>query len=246
MENLFRETLSRLIAAFKHIESSVPAPRLVSEPGYWAFRYTERTLEQALVQKLARMISGLGAARVLLERGFVQEIGVLQRTLDELGEDVAFLCLPLHGEAMSSLHQAYLDAFYEEEFSDSNDVLGSSQRRPMVPRKKVRAAIAKSQVAPLNPSDHIELNRTLSKAYSGYVHAASPHIMEMYGGWPPHFHLDGMLGTPRIEAGEHDLWNYFYRGMFQLLLVAQCFRLEALVVELLEFLRHFETESGRS
>jgi hypothetical protein len=58
-----------------------------------------------------------------------------------------------------------------------------------------------------DPSRRIELYRTISKVYSGFVHGASPHIMEMYGGDPPHFHTKGMLGTPRIEEHADDLWN---------------------------------------
>lgn len=132
MDTLFRETISRMTTVFRQIESSVPAPLMGNEPGYMAFRYVEKTLSQALVQKLARIISGLAATMALLEEGFVQEIGVLQRTLDEIGEDILFLCLPLHGEPFSDLHQEYLDAFYEEEFDESADPLGSPQRRPMV------------------------------------------------------------------------------------------------------------------
>lgn len=244
MDALLRKTLETLTSAFRQIEAAVPRPKFVPAQGNYAFRYTEKTLDQALVQKLARVVSGLGAATVLLERGFTQELGALQRTLDEIGEDIAFLCLPLHGEPRSNLHQRYLDAFYEEEIDKSGDPRRSPQRREMVPRRKIRAAIANSSVAPSNPSDHIEVLRTVDKVYSGFVHAASPHIMDMYGGGPAHFHIEGMLGTPRIEEARRDLWNYFYRGMAQLMLVAMCFHLNTLVDELMAFRGQFEAESG--
>ena len=31
----------------------------------------------------------------------------------------------------------------------------------------------------------------LTKAYSGFIHAASPHIMDMCGGVPPRFDING-------------------------------------------------------
>ena len=37
----------------------------------------------------------------------------------------------------------------------------------------------------MDPSRGIGVARTVSKAYSGYVHAASPQIMDMYDGDPP-------------------------------------------------------------
>ena len=244
MAALLKKTLEMLIPAFHQIEAAVPSPELVPAHGDYAFRYTGKSLEQALVQKLARVLSGLGAATVLLEHGFTQELGVLQRTLDELREDITFLCLPLHGEPRSELHQRYLDAFYEEEIDGTGDPMKSPQRRKMIPRSKIRAAIANSRVAPSNPSHHIEVHRSIDKVYSGFVHAASPHIMDMYGGMPPHFHVEGMVGTPRIEAARQDLWNYFYRGIACLMLVAICFRLDHLVEELMEFRAYFESESG--
>lgn len=68
--------------------------------------------------------------------------------------------------------------------------------------------------------------------------------MELYGGRPPHFQLEGMLDSPRIEASQRDLLNYFYRGMGQLMIVAMCFKLPALVDELMEFRGHFKKEIG--
>ena len=244
MDAQLKNTLEILASAFSQIEAVVPKPKFVPAYEGNVFRYTEKTLEQAIVQKLARVVSGLGAATVLLEHGFTQELGALQRILDELGEDIIFLCLPLHGEPRSVLHQKFLDAFYEEEIDESGDPRLSAQRRAMVPRKKIRAAIANSSVAPLNPSDHIEVQRTIDKAYSGFVHAASPHIMDMYGGYPQHFHVEGMLGTPLVEAARRDIWNYFYRGLIQLILVAACFRLDDLAEELIEFRNRLEAESG--
>ena len=34
-------------------------------------------------------------------------------------------------------------------------------------------------------------------AYSNYVHAKYPEVMDLYGGEPGRFHLDGMRGTPK-------------------------------------------------
>ena len=145
------------------------------------------------------------------------------------------------------LPKKYLDAFYEEEFNEAADPLRSPQRRPMVPRKKIRSynASYQSKLSSLNPNECIEINRTLYQTYSGYVHAASPHIMDMYGGFPSHFYLRGMLGTPRIDKCQRSLYcDYFCRGIYQVTLVARCFGLYALADELREFVAYFETESG--
>ena len=48
--------------------------------------------------------------------------------------------------------------------------------------------------------------------YSGYVHAASPHIMEMYGGNPARFHVRGMHGTPRQDEHRDDFCHAIDSG----------------------------------
>ena len=238
MQAIFDQTISVMSKTFPAIESSVGQPEFVPMHGDFVFRYKEQTLEQAIVQKLARVISGLGAAQILLEHGFVQELFAIQRMLDEFSQDIIFLCLPLHGEPRTELHEKYLTAFYEEEFEDGVDPLTSPQRRDMIPRKKIRAAIANSAVAGPNPSREIELHRTLDKTFSGFVHGASPQIMEMYGGPVPHFHIKGMLETPRMEEATKSIWNYFYRGLCDQNLVAMCFGLTDVVAPL----EHLRTE----
>ena len=76
------------------------------------YRYGDQSIEAAIIQKLARVVSGLDACIVLLESGFVQELGALQRILDALDEDIFFLCQPLLGVERTELHNLYLDAFY--------------------------------------------------------------------------------------------------------------------------------------
>ena len=69
--------------------------------------------------------------------------------------------------------------------------------------------------------------------YSGYVHAASPHIMDMYGGKPGQFHMRGMLEHPAYNEYKQDLWNYFYRGIVLCSLAAEAFGNENLFKKLL-------------
>jgi len=84
-ESVFTATLEILEGAFRRLESQVPAPRQKPWQDGFVFRYAERTIHQAIVQKLARTISGLHAINTLLDRGLFQEQGMIQRALDELG-----------------------------------------------------------------------------------------------------------------------------------------------------------------
>ena len=192
------------------------------------------------------MISGLNASLVLLKAGYVQELGALFRMLDEFNEDILFLCQALRSGEISELHQKYLTAFYQEEFDNPDNAFLSTQNRPTVSRRKIHAAISRIPENELNQSDHNELQRTLSQAYSGYVHAASAHVMEMYGGNPPSYHVSGMQGTPRIAEFTNNAWDYFYRGLITIMMVALTFKKDNLLQELYEFRTYVEKKSSRT
>lgn len=244
MDQLFQHTLKVMESAFKGLEQQVPNPIKVPFRNSFVFRYKEQSIYQALILKLARVVSGLHAAKCLLEKGFVQEQAVHQRILDEIGEDILFLVYGITIDKITELHKEYLSYFYEEEFDIPENPVKSSQKRGMIPRKKIRAYIARMEGSNLNPSEGVELSRTLHKAYSGYVHGASPQIMDMYGGNPPRFHISGMLGTPKIKSYEKDLWNYFYRGILSFILVAKAFGNKELVEGLSKYQDEFENISG--
>lgn len=244
LERYYNDALDNMSRTVHVLASRIPQPQRVPYKTSFVFRYVEKTIEQAVVQKLARIVSTLNAAYLLMAHGFVQEQGSLQRVLHEMHEDVIFLCYSRVFSEFTPLHQEFLDAFYEEEF-DAETAMDSTQKRPMVPRKKIQAYIARKEGSGLDPSTGVELARTITKAYSGYVHAASPHIMDMYGGHPPHFHVDGMLGTERHLEHRQDLWNYFYRSILNFGLAAKAFGDQELFDQIHAFTVKFEEAAGR-
>ena len=246
MDKHFLLTLKNMESTLRALEERVPPPKRVKFGDAHVFRYIERSIHQAIIQKLARIISDLHAARILLDQGFVQELGALQRMLDEFQEDVMFLSYGVIYNDLTDLHTRYLDAFYQEEFDNPEDPLASTQKRPMIPRKKIQSYLARMDGVVLDPIRGVELMRTTSKTYSGFIHGASPRIMDMYGGNPPRFHVSEMLGTPRIDEHLDDLWNYFYRGIIAFALAAKAFGDDALFSSIREYLNHFEEASGKS
>ncbi|WP_052024701.1 hypothetical protein [Pseudomonas sp. G5(2012)] len=236
--------------AFEHMERTVnvlatrvPAPRRIQFRHSFVYRHVERTVHQALVQKLARMVSSLRAAKLLLEAGFVQEQAALQRILDEITEDISFLSFSVILGNSEPSHKNYLEWFFLEEF-DPNDAVVSSKARPSVPRQKIRAYLDRCVSGPKGSSKDLDASKTVSKAYSGFVHAASPQIMDMYGGAPPRFHMRGMHGTERQAEHRADIWNYFYRGIMACCLTAKAFGDEELFVSLRKFEAEFLRETG--
>jgi hypothetical protein len=244
---IYRETIAFIETGFREIESKCPSPEQVSLGGKKALRYKKKhhCIEIAMVLKMARYISGLNASLLLLKHGFFQELGSIFRTLDEFGEDMMFLALA-NTEELEEIHQQYLEQFFQEEFDTPNNAILSTQKRALLPRKKICGYIANDGKNGLNQSDSVELSRTLSQAYSGYVHGASIHILEMLCGTPPKYALSGMTGTYRQSEFEYNFWDYVYRGLMSITLLAKKFGDSELVDKCYKFIEYFEKITGDS
>ena len=244
MEETYDDALVHMDRTLALLLHMVPQPvqrRLnIGDKETVAYRFKECTIQQAIVQKLVRIISGLRAAGILVEHGFVQEQASLQRMLDEFNEDVMFLSLAIIYNDISELHERYLAAFYEEEF-DANTAMSSTQKRPMIPRRKIRYYLD-SKISDDKLGGGPEAARTVSKMYSGYLHGASDQIMDIYFGNPPKFHTNGILGTSRHGEYRNDFWNYMYRGLLSFGVALKAFGREAEFEEN----RRMASEFGRS
>jgi hypothetical protein len=232
-------------ATLHELERRVGPASLVAIGDGQAFRYQEKNVHQAIVQKLARVVSGLHAARLLIDHGFIQEDGALRRMLDEFQDDVVFLAYGVIKGDLTPLHREYLNAFYMEEFDVPHDALKSSQKRPLISRDKIQAYIARIESPNNDPHTAQRAIRSVTKTYSGFVHGASPHVMEMYGGSPPRFHVRGYKDSPLYGDHQDDLWNYFYRGIVGFAIAAKAFGDNELFGRIKSYAEHFVEVSGR-
>jgi len=227
---------------FHRLLKLVPQPQSVAFADSFVFRFVEKTPQQAIVQKLARVVSGLDAAHTLLLNGFTQELGVQSRILVDLDAEIFFLSLGLLRE-WTQTHDKFVEYFYLEEFDNEHEPSKSSQKRPMVPGDKIRAYNAKHLGT--DPSGAVGASRSINKTFSGFVHSASPQTMDMYSGDPPRFHLRGMLGTPRAIDHLYDLWNYYYRGVLSFSVAAHALDSPKLGQEIAAYEPYFQKASGR-
>lgn len=239
------DTITVCESAFAILEATIPDPMRVPANGDFKFRYESHTPNVVVVQKLSRIVTGLYASIALMERGLYQELAVIFRLLDEFGEDVSFMCEAIRRGEQSNIQRRFIEEFFQEEFDTENPLL-ATQHRHRVSRRQIHAAIARVEENPLNPSDSQELYRTITNANSGYVHGASEHILEMYGGNPPGYYLSGMLGTRRQPTFEDTSWNYFYRGLLSFMEAATSFGLAELRGQLYAFRTHFEEQWGQT
>lgn len=244
MPHLQNETIQVMTDAFQRLEAAIVPPVQVPQKESFVFRYNNKGVHEALIQKLVRYISGLNAINSLLQTGYVQEVGVLQRTLDEIQEDIFFLASSQTNGVFTDRHKQYLEAFYSESVTNRPKGELAIPKPNMVPRKKIRAQTMNTLGQGIDVAQALIAGEGVGTAYSGFVHAASENIMDMYGGIKPHFHTQGMLRTPRIEETILANENYIYRGLMATIASAKAFGNGELVDELYKFLAEYEAANG--
>lgn len=112
------EALALIRQHFRQLEAVVEPAKWVPWESGFNWRFTERGIDQLLIQKLARQISGVQTVDLLLMAGHLQEIGVLYRVLDEIEEDIMFLVLGLQNQDWTPYHEQYVSYFWSEDEND--------------------------------------------------------------------------------------------------------------------------------
>ncbi|CAM2159302.1 conserved protein of unknown function (plasmid) [Pararobbsia alpina] len=218
-EKLYDYLLGLMEHTVHRLESSIAPPKPVAcaSMGY-AYRYAEEGMTQAIIQKLARLVSLSRASRVLHAHGLALEQAAIARLIVESQEDVFFLAFGIL-QGITVVHKKYLYAFY---FADGEDELRTyteRKGRPLISRKDVLDYLAET----ISPNAIKAATTTTRQIASNGMQETSPFIMEMYGGDPPEFQMNGLLAFQPLRRLYDDLWDYFERVIVSFIVAARAF-----------------------
>jgi hypothetical protein len=218
-----------------------PPVRVRSGSVFW-FRHKGRTDSLLCFLKGVKVVSTLNGALLLLRHGYAQEVNALCRIADDLANEILFVMEQTVDGKPSKDQELFVTDFFQEEFANVDDLLGSRQKRTNIPRRKIHAAFGRIGKENLNPSDAQETVETIHQVLSGYVHGAYPQIMELYWGMPPQFHMTGMAGTPREAEATHQMITYVYRAIMVCELIARKLGVEIIRASIRDLLTEFESK----
>ena len=245
MQQFYAEIIDFMERVFRDFEAGFGDVENVEVGDEYVARPVRKDLYTAVLLKLAFIASSLRAALAVNEAGYYMQQALLCRAIDEANEDVVFLVIGETAATRNELHDKFLEAFWAEEFEDLLDPVGTHRSRPMVSRKKIQAFLARAEGNDHDPSTAQKVTKVLTKSYSGFVHAAAPHIMDIYGGLPPRFQIGSMRGTQRQDEYDADPWNYVYRSLLSFLGAAKLYGSEGHVQAILKFRAQAEKAMGK-
>lgn len=241
---VFIECINRLGVAIRAIEDSlVPKPVFTDVSGQRQYRYEQHTAYHVAFLKGVRVVSGLNACLFLLKGGFVQEAMMIVRTLDDFLNEMFFILENAESGALDSHQNKFIEDFFREEFNNPKNPFLNETRRETVPKKKIWASVARQMGTHINSSDLQKMFQVINDALSGYVHGAYPHIMEMYAGNPPKFHMEGMHAAPRIRMCIGKIQDYTHRAITAFEYLAKSLGSEELSENLHKTREYFEKQT---
>jgi hypothetical protein len=201
---LFDDEIERLSARIvpldrfvRLVSSELGQPIFFSENDERGFRYTQPDYRHFCLLRSCRMVSALNASIALVKSGFTQEIGVLLRSILEYNSQVEYVLLHRDGTgAPVGKVAAFLKNFFED-----NRRTGPVKKTLKLIQKEVHDAVGRNlDEAGFNDTNDRSSSEMMSNVYrifSSYVHGRYPESMNLFGGRPGHFHLNGMRGTPK-------------------------------------------------
>jgi hypothetical protein len=194
------ERLSKRASPLAHIvhvfaESLAPPIRDQNQLG---FRYVSPDHRHFCLMRAARVVSALNALIVLARVSFPQEIGVLFRTVNEFMRQMEAVCIQIQKDGHVS---GELKDFIAAYFADDRRGRGP-QKRALLSEKYLNEILG-SALDELSDKSTPDWTSAASKLHNisyvqaNYVHGRYPETMDLYGGRPGHFHLNGMRNTPK-------------------------------------------------
>lgn len=174
------------------------SPPLLYHSGkeHYGFRFGVPDVRHFCLLKAIRALSAWRAAALLARQGFAQEVFVLLRTLAEFTTHMDYVLLAREKDGTPTPEAtAYLQAFFDDFARNDETDFGRIKLKQGQVHKAVGATLDANKDDLGGPTE--KLFSRVYRSLSNYVHGRYPEIMDMYGGDPPRWQMNGMLGTPK-------------------------------------------------
>ena len=223
--------MEQFITAFA---GTLPQPLFYhSGQEHYGFRYGKPDVRHFCLLKAVRVVSALNAMIALDRGGYTQEIAVLVRTLIEFTTHIEFV---LGGFDDGGVLPPEVEKYVQDYFADFRRNNSTDFKRAQVRQNTVNERLGTTldnmaqQIG--YAEQRVPSERTYSDmclTYSNYVHAKYPEAMDLYGGDPGRFHLDGTLGTSKDEESFASIDTFIDTASIALQLMVSRLRLHHLV-----------------
>jgi hypothetical protein len=192
-----RQTMERLDEWVMALASPLlPAVDVPAGPehlkGAFRWEFQEQTERVVLVGKAIRGASGIRAALLLADHGYIAECGTVLRTVSDFTYEMLSICRGIETGSPTSAQKKFLRQYFTP-MSENPEQFAKEKRERWVTRDELLSAHVQSFAASGNadPEKLRMVLRYLSYGYDKFVHGAYITAMELYDGASGTFMLNG-------------------------------------------------------
>ena len=163
----------------------------------------------ALILKLVQLVSNVRAGKLLIDHGYVYELGTIRRMVYETVEDVMFLLAQHHAESQDDLHQRFLESLY------------ANEDKPVQHLKRYLIRNFLKKLEKEKQKDHAsggpnweEVIGGLYRYNSEYVHGRASRIMRLYDHRVSRFQTEGVDDENYLAEELKSFWLIAFVAMY--------------------------------
>lgn len=155
-------------------------PRVAVEGDLIRLLLREHIPHSVMVGKSIRAVSGLRAAVLLAEAGYVSECASLLRMVSDFCTEITAIGKALHrGGQVSAAVQTFVDQYFTFKHR-TPEALATAERTRYVTREELmKAEVRMAEETDVDPERVRTTKRFLNMAYDSYVHGAYESTMEL-------------------------------------------------------------------
>ena len=189
-----RSTINELDGWLHRLAAPILPARQVQRGERFRWEFREKSAYVLTIAKAVRMVSGIRAAMLLVDNGFVTESACLLRIVSDLAlEIVAVAEGELRGEPTEA-QRAFVAAFFARKYASGEVSLQQEKKRYVSREELMKTHVRLAKTAGVDGEQLRNMMRTLVGVYDGYVHGAYSTAMELYHGGRHEFMLRGHEG----------------------------------------------------
>lgn len=196
----------------------------------WVF--CEQTERAVCVGKAVRMVSGIRAALILADAGYIAECGTILRTVSDCANEILSVCEGVRTGHPTAAQTKFVAQYFMPMAKDP-DEYDKQERERWVTRDELLAAHSRWATETNGDPNHVrKVFRYLAHGYDKFAHAAYITAMELYDGRSQRFMVSGVEWEGKKQLYKEATASKLHEVLAALAILAQVSNMPALAQEI--------------
>jgi hypothetical protein len=196
------------------------------------YEFREPSERALLVGKAARVVSGIRAAMILADMGYIAECGALLRSVSDFSSEIICICDGIKANYRTRAHKDFVDQYFTK-LPKNPDEHAESVKVDWVRRDQLWAALYRWAVEHKVDQSRLRLvMRYLGNMYDKFAHGHYITSSELYNPFTWKFMLRGHESEDKRDEYRRSVASKLHEALTALSSIADCDKNSRLVVEI--------------